>query len=390
MPDFDLKQNFPIAGVADLLASRTQKEQAMRAQQQQQLVQGLEMFGSGVDSLVQRRQRMAQAMTLSQLPEVQDMVTGGDRPVSQGPMGPVRLDQTAQGGPDVVPQQNASALSSDQMGNLFNGADPLAVMKQAFARKNELNPQTDTVVRKDASGNIVGTDSVTHSRHGKTITMGPSGSRGGGNGTSGQDKLEQQYRTLLTKNLSNRSGGLGLEDAKVNQALHLQSLIDQSYDPSTGQYSVPKNLYGELTMGLARLVSPTGTVGIEAQKELMQRTAEGDLGGALSYLGVTDDNGNLPTGSTQGVLQLLAHSIARQGETAEANRKGYIDQMHGLAPTNLDPSIVSKFDKVQMGNSYVDRPKQASQQANPDLVHLSTQQLLDLKKQMTQHKEVKK
>ena len=61
MPDastFAPKNDFPIASVAQLYADRNVKEAAMRAQQQQQLVEGLKGFGAGVDSLVNRRMQM--------------------------------------------------------------------------------------------------------------------------------------------------------------------------------------------------------------------------------------------------------------------------------------------------------------------------------------------
>lgn len=69
---FDLKQTFPIASVAQLYADRNVKEQAIKAQQQKQLLEGLEMFGKGVDSLVTRRQGMAQALAVRNALGVED------------------------------------------------------------------------------------------------------------------------------------------------------------------------------------------------------------------------------------------------------------------------------------------------------------------------------
>jgi hypothetical protein len=64
---FNLQPTFPIAGVADLIAKRHYLEQQMRAQQQQQLVEGLQGFGTGVQSLVNRRIAMAQALAQAQV-----------------------------------------------------------------------------------------------------------------------------------------------------------------------------------------------------------------------------------------------------------------------------------------------------------------------------------
>lgn len=166
-----------------------------------------------------------------------------------------------------------------------------------------------------------------------------------------QQKLEQQYTQLKAKALSNRSGGLGLEDAKVDQAIHLRRLVNQYYDPKTGNFNIPKSQYGELTNGLATLLSPGGRPGIEIIHALQQKTAEGDLGGALAYLGITDSNGNVPVGSTQSVLKMMVDSIDRQGDQAEQNRTGYFDYIHGQAPSDLDPARIAKHDKQGL-NSY--------------------------------------
>ncbi len=145
-----------------------------------------------------------------------------------------------------------------------------------------------------------------------------------------QDKLEQEYRTVLTRAVSSRSGGLGLEDQKVQQANHLLALLDQTYDPKSGTYTIPKTLQGELAAGLARLVAPGGNVGIEMMREFDQRTAKGDIAGALSYI----TGHPFPT-APQDFAQLLKDSIERQGSVAMENREGEMRYLRGLAPTDL-------------------------------------------------------
>src|SRR2546425_730569 len=112
-----------------------------------------------------------------------------------------------------------------------------------------------------------------------------------------QDALEQEYRVVLQRGMSSRSGGIGLEDAKVQQANHLLALFEQSYDAKTDTYNIPRVQQAELALGLARLLSPTGQVGIQLEKELNQRTALGDLNGALTYI-----TGTPVTGSTQAIF----------------------------------------------------------------------------------------
>lgn len=148
-----------------------------------------------------------------------------------------------------------------------------------------------------------------------------------------QTRLEQQYRTMLLRALSSRSGGLGLEDQKVNQAIHLKAIFDQSYNPKTGEYSIPSVMTKEVAMGLARLISPTGQVGIELMKEFVQPTVSGDLARAATYL-----TGKPTVGNTQDVLRMFKESIDRQAEVAESNREGYLDAIRQWAPTDLEES----------------------------------------------------
>lgn len=146
-----------------------------------------------------------------------------------------------------------------------------------------------------------------------------------------QPKLEQQYRQVLARAMSSRSGGIGLEDAKVQQANHLMALLDQTYDPNSGMYNIPKVLQGELAAGLARLVAPNGQVGVEMMREFNQRTAKGDLAGALTYVTGTP----FPT-ATQDIAKMLKDSIERQGTVAEQNREGELGYLRALAPTDLE------------------------------------------------------
>lgn len=167
-------------------------------------------------------------------------------------------------------------------------------------------------------------------------------SNGGGyNGTTQkqQQTLEQQYRQVLGKEFSARTGALGIENAKVNQANHLDSLLKQYYDPKTGNYNVPTSQYAELVMGLATLVSPTGSS--EADRAaLMSKTAAGDLKGALQYI-----TGVPQTGNTQDIIKNLADSIDRQATTAVSNRQAALDNMKSQAPTDLDPKRVDALNK---------------------------------------------
>lgn len=159
-----------------------------------------------------------------------------------------------------------------------------------------------------------------------------------------QDDLEQEYRTILARGLSSRSGGLGLEDTKVQTANHLMALIDQSYDAKTGNYNIPKVMQSELALGLARLISPNGTVGVQLMEELNQATAAGDMNKAITYL-----TGKPQNGSTQDVVRMFKDSIDRQGKVAEDNRENEMRYLRGLAPTSLDEARRKALEANQLG-----------------------------------------
>lgn len=188
---FDLKPNFPIASVAQLYADRPTKEAAMRAQQQQQLLQGIEMFGKGVDSLVQRRMAMAQALTQADVllknteiakqagienPATQPVVNTLQTAASPSP---VTIGQTAQG--------------TDAQGNMLESPVPnmpsiprnMELIRQKLATAIQgtkgddflkfIKPDTvqETVYQKDAKGNIIGSQTRTVPKGSKSTVIGP-------------------------------------------------------------------------------------------------------------------------------------------------------------------------------------------------------------------------
>ncbi len=155
-----------------------------------------------------------------------------------------------------------------------------------------------------------------------------------------QQKLEQQYRQVLSKEFSARTGALGVENAKVNQANHLNSLFQQYYDPKTGNYNIPTAQYAELAIGLASMLAPTGQSSDADRAEIKSKTAAGDIKGALQYITGEPQNGN-----TQAIIKNLIDSVDRQAETATRNREAALEDMRAQAPTDLDPARVEALNK---------------------------------------------
>ncbi len=182
--------------------------------------------------------------------------------------------------------------------------------------------------------------------------------------SANQSKLFQQGVTTLKSELSNRSGGLGLQDAKVNQAIHLKNLFDQykttvtvpttySNGVNTGKtetktvYNIPPAVYTELAIGVASLVSGTNTVAEGTINNIRQATAQGDLGKALTYA-----TGETFNGSSQQILSQLHDSVDRQGSTAEGLRQTYVDDLIQRLPPDLSPELTDRLVKSSGLNSY--------------------------------------
>lgn len=409
MPDFRLQNNFPIASVIDAAQRKAQLENQAQENANQSLIAGLQSIGQVGQSLYDTKKRVAQSLALGRQFDIPDDVaktmdpsqilqvgaikkgnvdmnmllnmlhpgSGGtapvvptaaapapDQPGATAPRTPTNVPLSMGPKPEAVLASTAPTIpmpahTEPAASMPFGGASTAPVSVPVPVPAPPLQPKTvNAATAKMAmamrpvpvmtAADALGKGSV---EKGTIIRDIPKSAKDSSDpGT--QSKLEHQYTQTLEKNLSNRSGGLGLEDSKVNQAIHLRRLINQYYDPKTGQYNVPKAIYGEMVNGLATLVSPGGKPGIEVMHELQQKTAAGDLGGALAYLGFTDANGNVPTGSTQSVLKMLVDSVDRQGQQAEDNRQGYIDQLHGMAPSDLAQERIERLNKVKLGNSF--------------------------------------
>lgn len=163
------------------------------------------------------------------------------------------------------------------------------------------------------------------------------------NAPKNQERLEESYRTLLKTTQSSRSGGMGLEDKKVDQAKHLIALLDQTR-ASNGTYNLTPTQQAELSMGLATLISPTGVPSDSARAEINAATAKGDFAKLATYV-----TGQPVTGTPQAIAELLRDSIERQGVTAEKNREGHFNQLRAFAPTDLSADRRAKLEQGLIG-----------------------------------------
>jgi hypothetical protein len=164
-----------------------------------------------------------------------------------------------------------------------------------------------------------------------------------------QDRLEQNHATRMMKIVSLRSGGLGLQDAKVNQAIDLRTMANQNYNPQTGAFEIPPSMHAELVLGLARLLAPTGQISYEQTKDLQQKTAKEGLAKMYIYL-----TGKPIAGPTADVAKLFIHTIDRQGETSEKLRDHYLEGIKSMRPTGLAQERADAVERTALGSSFRD------------------------------------
>jgi hypothetical protein len=162
-----------------------------------------------------------------------------------------------------------------------------------------------------------------------------------------QQKLEQQGRVLLKGITSNGNSVLNIEDKKVNQANHLNSLAQQYYDSKTGNYNIPTAQYQELVLGLASLVANNGNTSEGERASLNAKTATSDINGLAQYLSGVPKNGN-----TQDMIKNMLDSIDRQATTAVRNRDGALNDIRVQMPTDLEPSRADQLLKAAIRNPY--------------------------------------
>lgn len=165
-----------------------------------------------------------------------------------------------------------------------------------------------------------------------------------------QTKLENNYRTVLLRAVSSRSGTLGREDGRVADANHALASFDQYLDPATGQYNIPAVPLKELALTTARLMAGGGNVGVEAMKNFEAATLKGDIAQAVTYI-----TGQPKPATTQGIATMLRDIVQRQGTQAVTNRDQSLDYLHMIAPTELDPSRVEQLDRAQLTHLHASR-----------------------------------
>lgn len=414
MPDFRIQPSFPIASVVDAASRNAQLQEQSREAGNKSIIEGLQGIGQIGESLFNTRQRVAQSLALGRQFDVPDEVSRTMTPEQLMQVGTIKKGQVdmnmllnmlhpGTGGttPNVPPvPQPPAPTSSQPTGAALPDHTPEAILASTSptipipgqpdsdiapppqgipvpiqappVKPQKVNAATAKmamqITQQSRPENVLqyvpgkGLVNVgTKQKGDQVITSQPKGPQDI-MAPEYQEKLEKQYADMRMKPLSNRSGGLGLQDAKVNQAFDLRKLVNKYYDPKTDTFNIPPSQHSELALGLARLTSPTGQVGIELMHELRQGTGREALSKALIYAGAD------PTqvgGPTQSVAKMFVDSVDRQGQTAEQLRDQYMQYISDNAPTDLDPARKAKHDQGKL-NSFNDfLSKSPDQQKTP-------------------------
>lgn len=167
------------------------------------------------------------------------------------------------------------------------------------------------------------------------------------------DRYGKQAEQDLMHVFSMRSGALGVQDAKINQSMHIKQLFDQAYDPKTGVYNLKAPQFAEATQGLAVLVSNSNQTSEGQRQEIKQRTLNGDFNGALTYAFGIPKNA-----TSQEIADMYIKAVDRQGLTAQSIKEKDISDIKGLDSFNqlkkIAPERADNLYKANFGVDYRD------------------------------------
>jgi hypothetical protein len=169
--------------------------------------------------------------------------------------------------------------------------------------------------------------------------------------TTTKPRMNMQSRNKLNDELSkamtSTNGDLGRQSGKVSQGIHLMGMLDQQKDPQTGEYHLNGAQYGELSMGLASMLSGTNVTSDSARNEILMQSGYGDLMKAIQYA-----SAHIQDAVPSDFVLSLAHSIDRQAMIAENLRNKYIGGIKSRYSIGVDPKEVNQIISTSIGPSY--------------------------------------
>lgn len=400
IPDFSLKQSFPMASVIEAVQRRAQIEQQNREFQSQQLVQGLQAFGGMADSLVKRRQQMAQAAKMGSALGMTPDETQGMTPEQVVQVGTAKgkvldlLQLAVMHDPTSVNQpwfqaalaahSPASAPTSQSQASAQAVATPEAVLASASPTipipqsqtpvaspspvqapslsqspltpattrpmdllqtlfKKPMNPATSAAALKMLGNNVpvmTTSDALGKGSVPKGTIIKDEKDGTGGKADNEYDKLEGQVINRIVGIRGDKSLARTEEqrDAAMQAFNTIASIKNEHRLPNQLEYY---DILGQ--MWKARTgSSPTD----QAIRDLDVKTLKGDLGKAYQYF-----SGDAAPRTTEGVMDAIQKFADVSGKQADKLHSGYM-QSHLVKPKNMSQNDFDRVVKANRGMSF--------------------------------------
>lgn len=395
IPDFSLKQSFPIASVIEAAQRRAQIEQQDREFQGQQLLQGLQAFGGIADSLVKRRQQMAQATKMGTALGMTPEETQGMTPEqvihvgtvknksldllqllpfqnkdivkepwyqaaiaahspatpqqASAPMAPAVPTQMSSVSPSLTPAPSVSGApltpSTTAPFDVSQSTNtrPADLLQNLFNRP--MNPATSAAALKILHDNrqvpVMTPEAglATGSVPVGTKFEKPSDSQGG--------KADKEYDTLENQVINRIVGIRGdkslarteeQRDAAIQAYNTIAQIKNEHREPNQLEYY---DILGQ--MWKARTgTSPTD----QSIRDLDTKTFKGDLGKAYQYF-----SGTPAPRTTEGVMEAIQSFADVSGKQADKLHSGYM-QSHLVKPRNMSQGDFNNIVKAHRGMTF--------------------------------------
>jgi len=166
----------------------------------------------------------------------------------------------------------------------------------------------------------------------------------GGTGNVATQKGETKVQTSVP--MTTASAGARVQDMKVNQAYSLSQALEQGYDPKTGKIEIAPTMHSEIALGVARMLSPSGQVGVELEEKIRQASVRESLSRLLIMAGADPEKVG---GTTPEISNYLKDMIAREGKASQELRDQYTGTRTGFdfkSYVNQSPVFQKKGKKA--------------------------------------------
>lgn len=231
---FDFKGQFPTSALIDAAIQKRKTEEEARRQRQEQLLTTIQGAGQTATNLVKQKQDMAQALALSNDPDAQNYLTGRDRQVATVGGRPVTLGDTASSTGNIL-KPNAPLAPANKFLPFVQSGKGYDLMKEAKDMAYKKSTVQDYLPQVDAQGKVIGYQTVTRNRGGRTLAPTrptPPRATGGGSKSPSEEALRNTAFDNAIQRIKQQFpfGKQQAEAQGVDYDAQLESMAGQEYD----------------------------------------------------------------------------------------------------------------------------------------------------------------